>query len=106
MGFTMRTALTASTLLLAAGSAAMEYVACYDTKDGLTNQTSYTYQSTGWCQDYCEKTDAAVFALTAGADCLCGDELPPSSGKVPDSKCNTNCQGWPSVKCMYCFDPI
>ncbi|KAJ5814754.1 hypothetical protein N7474_006531 [Penicillium riverlandense] len=98
MGFTMRMALTASTLFLAA-AADSQYVACYDNNEGLTNETSYNYQSQGWCQTYCMKTNAAVFAMTGGSDCLCGDELPPESGKVSDSRCNTKCDGWPSVMC-------
>ncbi|KAJ5606388.1 hypothetical protein N7510_009169 [Penicillium lagena] len=115
MGFTMRTALTAltaSTLFLVAAAepvaepisvlaerATMQYVACYDNSEGLTNQTSYNYQSQGWCQTYCVNMNAAVFAMTKGSDCLCGDELPPASGKVSDSKCSTKCDGWPSVMC-------
>ncbi|KAJ5168070.1 uncharacterized protein N7482_003664 [Penicillium canariense] len=111
MRFTMRTALTASSILLAAGPvtaksfqvlaprATMTLIGCYSSSDGLGNQTSYTFQSSGWCQDRCVIDNAAVFALTAGSDCLCGEELPPSSAKVAKGKCNTPCDGWPQDMC-------
>ncbi|KAF3388693.1 hypothetical protein F1880_004321 [Penicillium rolfsii] len=111
MYFSLRTALMASSVLLAAGSvtaqsieeltprSAMTLVGCYSSSDGLTNQTSYTFQSSGWCYDRCTAWNAAVFALSGGSDCLCGDELPPSSDKVASSKCSTPCNGWPSDMC-------
>jgi cell wall integrity and stress response component len=96
----MQTALAASSILLAAGSAmadsiqvlaprSMTLVGCYSSSEGLSNQTTYTFQSSGWCYDRCTGYNAAVFALTAGSDCLCGDELPPSSAKVAKGKCGT-----------------
>ncbi|KAJ5679671.1 hypothetical protein N7462_007915 [Penicillium macrosclerotiorum] len=112
MYFTTATALTVSSLLLAAGSAtaesfqvlaprtaSMTLVGCYSSKEGLTNQTSYTFQSSGWCLDRCVGYNAAVFALTGGSDCLCGEELPPSSDKVSSGKCSTACDGWPQDMC-------
>lgn len=109
----MRVAVTVSSLLLAAGAVAAEpsevlvernpvshFVSCYDSNHGLTNQTSYTYQSSGYCQNHCLQSNAAVFAMTGGSDCLCGNELPPTSAKVPMNKCNTKCNGWPSDMCM------
>ncbi|KAJ5086832.1 hypothetical protein NUU61_008139 [Penicillium alfredii] len=111
MRFTMRAAIAVSSLLFAASAAAessenilvarasMSLVGCFDSDDGLTNKTTYTYQSSGWCFDACTKTNAAVFGLTGGSDCLCGDELPPDSAKVSKDKCNKACDGWPSDKC-------
>lgn len=75
-------------------------VGCYSSSDSFTNSTTYTYQSQGWCQDYCNGYDAGAFALTNGDGCSCGNELPPSSDKVDTSKCSTKCDGWPSAKCM------
>lgn len=112
MRFTSQAALTASSLLLTANSAAansvdmlvpratLTFVSCYSSSEGLTNKTSYTFQSSGWCQDRCVGDNAAVFGLTAGSDCLCGNELPPSSAKVPEDKCGTPCDGWPQDMCM------
>ncbi|KAJ5454571.1 uncharacterized protein N7458_005527 [Penicillium daleae] len=110
MLFNMQTALAASSILLAAGSAmadsiqvlaprSMTLVGCYSSSEGLSNQTTYTFQSSGWCYDRCTGYNAAVFALTAGSDCLCGDELPPSSAKVAKGKCGTACDGWPQDMC-------
>ncbi|KAJ5935497.1 hypothetical protein N7466_005044 [Penicillium verhagenii] len=109
MKFTIRTALSLSTLLFATGAIATPsnnivpraetLVGCYSSSDGLSNKTYYEYQSSGWCLNNCEETNAAAFALTAGAYCLCGNELPPTSDKVASSNCNTVCNGWPEDKC-------
>ncbi|KAJ5570515.1 uncharacterized protein N7459_009945 [Penicillium hispanicum] len=110
MRFTMHHILAASSLLLAVGAVASEsfevlvprdmtLVGCYNSADGLTNQTSYTFQSSGWCFQRCKGTNAATFALTGGSDCLCGSELPPSSAKVSSDKCDRKCDGWPDDKC-------
>jgi cell wall integrity and stress response component len=111
--FTMPISLTLSSLLLAAAlgvigthngfseraSPAMTYVGCYSSSDGLTNRTSYIYQSFGWCLNECIKTDAATFALR-GHDCLCGTKLPPPSAMVPKGQCNQACPGFSSDICM------
>ncbi|KAJ5706948.1 hypothetical protein N7488_006749 [Penicillium malachiteum] len=110
MPFTMRSTLLLSSILFAGGSiakpfeflaprASLTLVGCYSSSEGLTNETSYEFQSSGWCQDRCVGYNAAVFALTGGSDCLCGEELPPTSDKVASSKCNTECDGWPSDMC-------
>ncbi|OQD74571.1 hypothetical protein PENDEC_c010G06974 [Penicillium decumbens] len=109
------TALIASSLLLASSAAAksfdfdirlaprggMTFVGCYSSSQGLGSKTSYTFQSSGWCQDRCSGSgyNSAVFALTGGSDCLCGDELPPDSAKASKDKCNTPCDGWPQDMC-------
>ncbi|KAF7714975.1 Uncharacterized protein PECH_005385 [Penicillium ucsense] len=107
----MWAALSISGLLLAANPAVAGYidrlaprnsltlVGCYSSKEGLSDQVSYTFQSSGWCFDRCNGKKAAVFALTSGTDCLCGNELPPASAKVDSSKCNTACAGWPQDMC-------
>jgi cell wall integrity and stress response component len=109
------TALAASSLLLASMATAKAFnfenrldrrfsetlVGCYSSSEGMGNQTSYTFQSSGWCLDRCATSpyNAAAFALTAGSDCLCGNELPPTSDKVASSKCNKACDGWPEDMC-------
>ncbi|KAJ5544762.1 Carbohydrate-binding WSC subgroup [Penicillium sp. DV-2018c] len=84
--------------LVARGALSPTLVACYSSVPGYGKAMSYTYQSSGWCQDHCSKEHGA-FALTGGSDCLCGDTLPPSSDKVDSSKCSKPCSGWPSDKC-------
>ncbi|PYI15725.1 putative WSC domain protein [Aspergillus japonicus CBS 114.51] len=101
---TMRSALVASVLFLAAHvptTAAYDevYNGCYSSSTPLEDQGSYTYQSNGYCQKLCLKDNYAVFALHNKQDCLCGNELPASSDKVSDDECNLSCAGWPSVMC-------
>ena len=38
-------------------------------------------------------------ATTDGSTCLCGNELPPDSAKVDESKCDTPCNGYDIEKC-------
>ncbi|KAJ5638091.1 hypothetical protein N7490_007970 [Penicillium lividum] len=109
----MRTALTVvSSLLLATGSLAAPtktsnnlaprastLVGCYSSSEGLSDKTSYEYQSSGWCQLRCIGDNYAAFALTDGSYCLCGNELPPSSDKVDSSNCDVTCNGWPDDMC-------
>lgn len=105
---TIRSALLSSTLLFAASlpvvSAASNsgYQGCYSDATPLKDNGSYTYQSSGYCKKQCAGKGKAVYALYQGSDCLCGDELPSSDNKVSDDECNTDCNGYPSDKCM-CF---
>ena len=114
MHLSPRTTLTASSILLMTGSVMAKplepalvprsdktWAGCYSGGDGLTNKTSYTYQSSGWCENRCSGDNYLVFGLTNGKECLCGMSLPPSSDKVEDSKCDTECKGWPSDMCMF-----
>ncbi|CAK4034932.1 in LEU2 3 region [Lecanosticta acicola] len=70
---------------------------CFSSSTPLTSKGSYQYQSSGYCGQQCKSQ--AVFAMTGGDTCLCGDELPAASDKVDDSKCSTSCTGYPSDKC-------
>ncbi|KAL1866656.1 Protein SLG1 [Paecilomyces lecythidis] len=106
------TAMTVSTLLLALRFASADPDAnpdvalktmtdkgCYSSSEPLTDQGSYTFQSTGYCQKLCANKNFSVMALTKGSNCLCGNELPPSSAKTDDSDCQTPCDGWPASMC-------
>ncbi|CZT15957.1 uncharacterized protein RCC_01797 [Ramularia collo-cygni] len=68
---------------------------CYSSSGSLQNHGKNIYQSTGACFTSCDKT---VIGLT-GSECYCGDEVPPFSDKVEDSKCSTPCPGYPYDKC-------
>lgn len=83
------------------GLAAMTYQGCYSSSSGLTDQGSYLYQTSGYCQPICVDANQAVLALSGGSDCWCGDVLPPADSKVDDSSCNTPCDGYGSQMCMY-----
>lgn len=79
---------------------AMTSKGCYSSSNGLTDQGSYTYQTSGYCQPICVKQNKAVLALSGGSDCWCGDTLPPADSKVDDTKCDTSCNGYGSEDCM------
>ncbi|KXL49870.1 hypothetical protein M433DRAFT_300 [Acidomyces richmondensis BFW] len=73
---------------------AMSYSGCYSSSTGLSDQGSYTYQTPSYCQPICIGKNQAVFGLSQGSNCWCGNELPPASSKVDDSNCNTPCNGY------------
>ncbi|CAI7568031.1 unnamed protein product [Penicillium glandicola] len=111
MFFNTQSALTVSTVLMAASSAVAKdfkvlargsplatLVGCYSSIPGYGKSTSYTYQSSGWCLDHCADSYAA-FALTGGSDCVCGNTLPPTSAQVSSDKCSKSCSGWPDDMC-------
>lgn len=71
---------------------------CYAADASLTSLGSYQYQSEGYCSTQCKATDSAVFAMTDGNECLCGNAL-PSGGTVSSSLCNLTCSGYPEDIC-------
>lgn len=71
---------------------------CYSSSDPLKDQGPWDFQSSGYCQETCADAGYPVMG-TKGANCWCGDLLPASSSKVPDSKCDTACQGFPDNIC-------
>ncbi|KAK3111452.1 WSC domain [Teratosphaeriaceae sp. CCFEE 6253] len=77
----------------------MTYQGCYSSAAGLTDQGSYMYQTSGYCQPICVKQDQAVLATSGGSNCWCGDTLPPSSSKVADGECGTPCNGYGQENC-------
>ncbi|KAK5130068.1 hypothetical protein LTR08_002501 [Meristemomyces frigidus] len=77
----------------------MTYQGCFSSSDGLTDQGSWTYQTSGYCQPICVDANQAVLATTGGTNCWCGDVLPQADSKVDDSKCNTPCDGYPAEEC-------
>lgn len=99
----MRSALAISALLLSSGIPAVNasalFKGCYSSSQGLEDQGTYTYQSTGWCEDHCKGKGKEVAALWKGSHCLCGSELPPESAKVDKSKCDVTCDGYPADMC-------
>jgi len=77
----------------------MTYSGCYSSSTGLSDQGSYTYQTPSYCQPICVAKNQAVFGLSQGSNCWCGDELPPASSKVDDSNCNAPCNGYGQDDC-------
>ncbi|PLB52447.1 hypothetical protein P170DRAFT_104738 [Aspergillus steynii IBT 23096] len=71
---------------------------CYSNIGDLKQVMTSTYQSTGMCETFCNRSDYSVYGLK-GDRCWCGDKLPPLSAKVSTKECNTACPGYPSDKC-------
>ncbi|KAF9252619.1 hypothetical protein DTO006G1_8771 [Penicillium roqueforti] len=72
---------------------------CYSAIESFKNQGPYTYQSPGHCQAQCAEDNYKVAALSRGNMCYCGNEMPPDSAKIADSKCDVPCAGWPAGSC-------
>lgn len=87
-----------SILLALSTAAAQTLQGCYKIDSSLTSIGSYPYQSTGYCLTQCSGSRSAVFALTNGNECLCGNSL-PAGGMVSESNCNQACAGYPSDNC-------
>ncbi|RAO72895.1 uncharacterized protein BHQ10_008907 [Talaromyces amestolkiae] len=92
-----------STLILIAATtvSALELGCFSDTSETLSsfvNNGSYTFQSTGYCQQVCGTIGHSYYALK-GSDCWCGDAIPPISDMVDDSNCNIPCAGYARQNC-------
>ncbi|ESZ93607.1 hypothetical protein SBOR_6036 [Sclerotinia borealis F-4128] len=77
----------------------LTYQGCFSSGDGLTKNSSYTYNSKGYCQTQCVPIDFAVQATYNSDECWCGDDLPPADDLVDDSKCNSPCAGINTEMC-------
>lgn len=78
---------------------ALTYQGCFSSAGELTKNTSYIYNTQGYCQTQCVPAGYNVEAVSAAKDCYCGNALPPASDKVDDSKCNAPCAGFDEVMC-------
>jgi len=65
----------------------------------MAQNTTYLYNTSGWCQQQCAPMGKAVEGMSNGNECWCGDSVPPSSTKVDDSKCSTICPGYGIENC-------
>lgn len=75
------------------GLKTLTYQGCFKSGDGLHKNSTYIYNSKGYCQTQCAPIDFAVQATYNGDECWCGDDLPPADDLVDDSKCNSPCAG-------------
>lgn len=78
---------------------AMTYVGCFSSSQPMTDQGSYTYQTSGYCQEVCYNISMPAMGLTGGSDCYCGSQLPAEGDKVDDSQCSTGCNGYGTENC-------
>lgn len=83
----------------ASGAKAVETLDCYSSAGSLQSLGEYTFQASGYCQTQCVGQNQFVMATTDGSTCLCGNELPPDSAKVDESKCSTPCNGYDIENC-------
>jgi len=77
----------------------LKYEGCYSSSSGLTYNSTYIYNSRGYCQTACVPLGFSVQAETNKTDCWCGNDVPPSSAKVDDSFCNQGCAGIDTEMC-------
>lgn len=80
---------------------AMTYIGCFSSSKPMTNQGSYTYQTSGYCQEVCYNVSMPAMGLYDGADCYCGELLPAEADKVSDSNCNVTCNGYGTEDCEW-----
>lgn len=81
------------------GLNALTYEGCYSSEGSMSMDSTYLYQTKGWCQGICVGKNKAVQATSNGNECWCGDEMPPKSAKVDQSKCNSKCAGYGTEMC-------
>ena len=74
-------------------------VGCFSSSQPLSRMGTYKYQSSGYCSGICTSRNQGVVGLSNGNVCWCGDELPPVTAQVLDSKCSTPCQGYGIEDC-------
>jgi cell wall integrity and stress response component len=79
----------------------LTYEGCYSSSSGLSYNTSYQFNTKGYCQTQCVPGGYNVQATTNKTDCWCGNSVPPSSSKVDDSYCNDGCAGYGTEMCMF-----
>jgi len=76
-----------------------EYNGCYSSSEGISFNSTDKFNSMGYCSSQCRPIGKAVTAVTNSNACWCGDELPPTSSKVDDSKCSDICPGYGTESC-------
>jgi len=72
--------------------------ACYDNRGDASSMGINTYQSLSLCKGQCLDDNKAVWGVTKGSTCYCGNTV-PSEGKVDMKECDVSCQGYPQEKC-------
>ena len=87
--------------MAAAQAPAPSLLGCYSSSQPLTNEGTDIYQSSGECGKTCSAFNSAVFAMSQGNLCFCGNTLPAQSAITSDSDCSTPCVGYPDEMCAY-----
>lgn len=77
---------------------ASTHVDCYSSLPStFVDNGTWTFQSSGYCQERCVPLGYSVMAMTGGNDCWCGNELPANSTKT--DTCTDSCDGWQDDSC-------
>ena len=88
-----------ATSLFSVVSAQNTYQGCYAVDSTLVVNDTSIYQSTGRCNgEICAKGKYAVFGLTSGSQCWCGNSIP--ANQVTPDHCSLPCPGYPSDNCI------
>ncbi|KAM3069988.1 Protein SLG1 [Clarireedia jacksonii] len=77
----------------------LKYQGCFSSGTGLSKNSTYVFNSKGYCQTQCVPLDQAVQATHNSDECWCGDYLPPSNTLVDDTLCNDPCSGIDQEMC-------
>jgi cell wall integrity and stress response component len=81
------------------------YQGCYQLDSTLNLTDTSIYQSKGRCGgQICEVKNYAVFGMTSGSQCLCGNSIPAK--QVTPDHCQIQCPGYPDDTCTSIFDEV
>jgi cell wall integrity and stress response component len=72
---------------------------CYSMLPDYTFNSSFAYNTDGYCQKQCAPLGFNAMATTKGTDCWCGQNIPDPSTKVANTFCNTKCAGFGDKMC-------
>jgi len=90
--------LSCFSLFLTLSWAQNTYQGCYAIDNTLVLNDTNTFQSTGRCSGtICGPQNYAVFGLTSGSQCWCGNKIP--ADQVTGDHCSISCPGYPSDIC-------
>ena len=96
LSFTIPGLLISTTTLITAQSV---YEGCYAIDDNLNLTDTSIFQSQGRCGGaVCGPKGFAVFGMSSGSQCLCGNAIPVS--QVTGDNCNVPCPGYPNDTCI------
>jgi WSC domain len=95
--------LTITLLLVTLTTAQNTFEGCYAIDNTLNETDTSIYQSRGRCSDtICAPKGFAVFGMTAGSQCWCGNSIP--AVQVTPNSCNQQCPGYPNDTCTPSLD--
>lgn len=67
---------------------------CFKSSTPLEDYGPGQYQTPDTCQQICVGIGKAVFGISAGSNCWCGDLIPDANDEVDNSECSSICNGF------------